>query len=579
MRLFPRLLLTQGVPFAVMTGAVAVVLVGAGTVTGLLSEMERGELRVLRDETALHRVGWAFDVSMRRAEKECRDAPTSPRVFGRSEVVRERASELRSALARSTSADEELRRVLEAYVALVEPLRTEAPCELLGSVPHEERREVLDEDLTNAWVARISRLHQEVVDREAEAQEVIRTALLRGVLLIALALLIAGTVSWSLARSVSRSMAELGSQARRLARQDFRAPIEPIATPREVRELAHELELLRLRLAEVDVLKRGFVSNVSHEMRTPLSKMREALALLSDGAGGSLTSRQTRLVTIARDACERQIRTVTALLDLSRLRAGAALRLEPRTPLRPILTRAVDEERNDAETRHVEVTLTLPVDSPTGSFDSPLVERALANLVRNAVGVSRSGQCVQVDCTVEDTGPGPETGRSGRRWARIRVKDDGPGIPTELRESLFQPFVSSPVPSSPKALGVGLGLSLCREVAEAHGGTLLLSEATGGAELVLWLPVDAAPIGSVASRRSDHEDTSTSSADADEDADADDADDDADADDASDPADMEADDADGSPAHASADADPDANADADAPAGAPTAPPTRPERT
>lgn len=495
MRLFPRLLLTQGVPLAVMTGAVAVVLVGAGTVTGLLSEMERGELRTLRDETALHRVGWAFDVSMRRAEKECRDAPTSPHAFERSEVVRARASELRAALGQSSSADHELRRVLEAYVALVATLRPEAPCELFGSLPHEQRREVLDEDLTNAWVARISRLHQEVVDREAEAQEVIRTALLRGVLLIALALVIAGTVSWSLARSVSRSMAQLGEQARRLARQDFRAPIEPIATPREVRELARELELLRMRLAEVDVLKRGFVSNVSHEMRTPLSKMREALALLSDGAGGSLSARQTRLVTIARDACERQIRTVTALLDLSRLRAGAALRLEPRTALTPILTRAVEEERSDAEARKVEVTLVVSEDDPpTGSFDSPLVERALANLVRNAVGVSRSGQRVEVVCAIHGEGPaGIALPRSARRWARIRVKDEGPGIPNELRESLFQPFVSSPVPSSPKALGVGLGLSLCREVAEAHGGTLLLGDTKDGegAELVLWLPIDA----------------------------------------------------------------------------------------
>ncbi|MCB9631552.1 MAG: HAMP domain-containing histidine kinase [Sandaracinus sp.] len=487
MRLLPRLLLTQGIPLAVVTGAVVVVLLGAGAVAGLLSEMESGELRVLREETRLHRIGWLFDVSMRHAEKECRAAPTGNRRFERGELVRQRAEELRGALERARTADAELLRVLDAYVELVDTLRPDAPCALLGSATHEQRREQLDEDLTNAWVARIARLHEAVSNHEAEAQEVLRASLARGVALVAIALLLAIVVSWRLARSVSGSMAELAATARRLGRQEFRDPVPVLSGPQEVSELAIELESMRERLAEVDSLKRGFVSSVSHEMRTPLSKMREALALLSDGAGGTLTPRQNRLVTIARDACERQIRTVTALLDLSRLRAGAALRLEPRTSLAPIVERALAEERADAASRGVEVTQDFEPDV-AGSFDSALVERALANLVRNAVGVSREGQTVHVSYTTHDEGP---TSKRGRRWACVRVRDDGPGIPLELRDTLFQPFVSSAVPSSPKTLGVGLGLSLCREVAEAHGGRLEIGDRPRGAELLLWLPVDS----------------------------------------------------------------------------------------
>ena len=179
------------------------------------------------------------------------------------------------------------------------------------------------------------------------------------------------------------------------------------------------------------------------------------------------------------------MRRMNWLLDLSRLRAGAALRLEPRTSIAPIVERALAEERADAASRGVEVTQDFEPDV-AGSFDSALVERALANLVRNAVGVSREGQTVHVSYATHDEGP---TSKRGRRWACVRVRDDGPGIPLELRDTLFQPFVSSAVPSSPKTLGVGLGLSLCREVAEAHGGRLEIGDRPRGAELLLWLPV------------------------------------------------------------------------------------------
>jgi two-component system sensor histidine kinase GlrK len=117
------------------------------------------------------------------------------------------------------------------------------------------------------------------------------------------------------------------------------------------------------------------------------------------------------------------------------------------------------------------------------------MERALANLVRNAVAVSRRGQCVRVDAGVEQrSGPGQEPGL----WIRITVADEGPGVPPEIRDRLFDAFVTRPVPTTSKGLGVGLGLALASEVAHAHGGTLELVDREGpGTCFAQLLPLEA----------------------------------------------------------------------------------------
>lgn len=116
-------------------------------------------------------------------------------------------------------------------------------------------------------------------------------------------------------------------------------------------------------------------------------------------------------------------------------------------------------------------------------MDAVLVERSVANLVRNALAVSQNGQEVLVQRTFY------EEEESGRKMIRISVSDQGPGVPEDIRDTVFNAFVTSVVPRSPKALGVGLGLALAREVALAHEGELILStENESGATFHLLLP-------------------------------------------------------------------------------------------
>lgn len=487
MRLFPRLLLTQTLPLLIVVIAVGLVFASTTQVTSILEDLRAGELTTLRIEAALHRAGWDVDVSMRHATAECRtDAPTQP---VRAARVGETAAALERTLARAASADPVLREVSQAYVDLAAEVDPRAPCDTLASEPFESRRALLDEQLTNAWVGRMAGLHDAVMLREDQAQRAGDAGLAGGVILVLVALVIALAVSLAFARSVAAPLTRLTHIARRMGKGDFGAPVGVVGGPTELVEFGEELEAMRSRLAELDSLKQQFVASVSHEMRTPLSKLREALALLADGAAGELGPRQQQVVRIARDACERQIRTVTSMLDLSRLRAGSPLRLREQASLDGAIRAAIDEERADAAAAGVTVDLELEgAPNVVARLDDVLFERAVANLVRNAVSVSSTGQRVQVRRAVLDRGPDGDAGG----WVRLSVRDEGPGLPPELEKSIFQPFVSHAIAGSPKKVGVGLGLALASEVARAHGGRLSVVRPERGSEFQLWVPVPAA---------------------------------------------------------------------------------------
>jgi len=229
-------------------------------------------------------------------------------------------------------------------------------------------------------------------------------------------------------------------------------------------------------------LKQGFLASVSHELRTPLSKIREALSLMQDGVVGSMEARQLRVLDIARQACEREIRMVSTLLDLSRLRSGSPVRLRDGTSVDAVMESAIEDERFEADQKGVALVLERDGEAPTARLDPILLERAFANLIRNAVAVSQGGQQVTVRRTVVTD--------EGGRYVHVTVADQGPGVPEAIRKIMFEPFVTQAVPQSGKSLGIGLGLALAREIARAHGGDLGLdTRVERGAGFIMTLPL------------------------------------------------------------------------------------------
>lgn len=486
MRLVSRLALSHALPVGLMAIALAVVLGALLQITSALKEVRDAELGMLHSEEAIHRAAWAVEVAMRHNAEACAKGRSSEEA---ARAIRWRLEELEQQLAGTGGAVRDtILGPVRDYQVLASRVTSSDTCKDLQSNATQRERERLDEQLTNAWISRMFELHSALRVKDEEARRAGSSAFSGGIVLALVACAAAALLANRIGRTVTRPLASLAENVRRVGKGDFTEPIPNQHGPLEVRELSEEIEAMRRRLAELDTLKQGFLASVSHEMRTPLTKIREALALLSDGAGGSLTERQERIVQIAQVACEREIRTVTTLLDLSRLRAGAPLKRHEGALVDEVVRSAARDEEPEARERGVTIDVEMQGEAPTASLDTALVACAVANVLRNAVAVSKKGQRVQVRRTNEARGP---DGRAGS-FVRIDVKDEGPGIPPDVREVLFDAFVTHSVANSPKRVGIGLGLALAREIARAHGGDIDFGEESkGGAVFRIWLACDA----------------------------------------------------------------------------------------
>jgi len=245
---------------------------------------------------------------------------------------------------------------------------------------------------------------------------------------------------------------------------------------RAEQDLTQALELERdavERLEEADEIKDTFLTAVSHDLRTPLATILGIAVTLEHEDEMPLDPHDRRELLRSLNAKARQLTDlVTDLLDLDRLRRGAS---EPR----------MTEQALDEDLRHLVATIELGEDHPLEldlapvrlPVDRTMVGRIVENLVTNAARHTPPGTRVWVRLAADAQG-----------GALLIVEDDGPGVPEELRDSLFDPFERGPS-ANPQSPGAGVGLSLVRRFAELHGGRAWVEEREGGgASFRVWLP-------------------------------------------------------------------------------------------
>jgi two-component system sensor histidine kinase KdpD len=229
------------------------------------------------------------------------------------------------------------------------------------------------------------------------------------------------------------------------------------------------LEAERLRIS--DSVKTTILRAVSHDLRSPLTAIRVAAESLASPAVALDDPGRERQIDTLLAAAGRLERLVANLLDLSRLQAGAAVPRRELVPVDELIGHALASVAAEDEGR---VGVTLPEDVPLAEVDAVQVERALGNLVENALAFSPPGEPVRIEVSATDD------------EVVLRIVDVGPGIPAGDLERVFEPFERA---GDPERGGAGLGLSIARGFAEANGGRLWAeSERRRGAALVLALP-------------------------------------------------------------------------------------------
>jgi len=325
----------------------------------------------------------------------------------------------------------------------------------------------VEEALERLWEATYAR----VVGAQAEAAR-LEARTWTGVLLAlgaAVALALAGTAV--LAQRITRSLRRLSAATTAVAAGSYREPI-PEARD-EIGALARSFNAMAAQLRRIDENKEEFYATLSHELRSPLTSVREAAHLLRDGVPGSLNTKQARLVTLIGHSTDRLLRLVNQMLELSRLRAGVLPLARERVDLARVVGRAVEELRPQAEEGALALTRERTGDDFEVRGDEDRLVQVVVNLVANAVRFTPRGGHVTV--RLLDAGPEIE----------IQVEDTGVGIPAAALPRIFDSWRQA---HSDRG-GTGLGLAVVRGVVLAHGGRVTVESQEGkGSRFTVLLP-------------------------------------------------------------------------------------------
>jgi two-component system sensor histidine kinase KdpD len=222
-------------------------------------------------------------------------------------------------------------------------------------------------------------------------------------------------------------------------------------------------------LAEGNRIRTALLAAVSHDLRTPLAGIKAAVSSLRSDDVEWSEQDQADLLEAIEEGADRLDHLVGNLLDMSRLQTGTVIPIIRESDLDEVVPMAVGGVPEDS------VLLDIPETLPMVHIDRGLLERAVANVVENAVKYSPPGERVLVSASA----------LADR--VEVRVVDRGPGVPDDAKRRIFEPFQR--YGDSPRGVGVGLGLAVARGFAEAVGGTLHAEDTPGGGlTMVLSLP-------------------------------------------------------------------------------------------
>jgi signal transduction histidine kinase len=284
-----------------------------------------------------------------------------------------------------------------------------------------------------------------------------------------------------LTRAITRPLTVLASAADAIARGDLHATVE-VRTRDEIGRLARSFNAmvesltrsraaLEEKVAELERanrLKSEFLATVSHELRTPLNVIIGYVEMLADPTGGRLDEEQAKMIAAIERYSRLQLDLITNVLDFARLSSGQISFHVERFALAPLLAEIEALHARRLQNPRLALTVTVDPDLPMFETDRVKLQEIVHNLVDNAVKFAEAGRITLV-------------ARAGSDSSRvvIEVGDTGPGIPAEDLDTIFDAFHQVGESSTRRTSGVGLGLSIVKQLANALGGTVSVTSRIG----------------------------------------------------------------------------------------------------
>ncbi len=292
---------------------------------------------------------------------------------------------------------------------------------------------------------------------------------------LGLAVLVSGVISFLLARHLTRPIRDLRDASTRLAAGDFDIDVSERVAGRgdEIAALARDFDTMASRLKGLLDAQRQLLRDVSHELRSPLSRLQIALELLRKRLGNGGAPELARIDHEARVLNE----LIAQALTLARADGTAAEIRRQALDLGAILQAVVRDADFEGSERGVGISLQLGTADANYNGDKALLYSAFENVVRNAVRYTADESTVHV--ILDDSSSG----------FQIRVRDAGPGVPEARLGDLFKPFVRVDESRAREQGGFGLGLAISKHAIDRHGGSISArNHADGGLEVTIELP-------------------------------------------------------------------------------------------
>ena len=220
-----------------------------------------------------------------------------------------------------------------------------------------------------------------------------------------------------------------------------------------------------------------FYSVISHELRTPIAKIKSSLAVIADGEAGPVSEAVGRFVAISIKSADSLWRLIENILDFKKLESGKFRLLQQRLALAQLVESTVAEFQPVADAASIRLKCSC-LASPTVNADGQRLVQVIENLLSNAVKFSPAGSLVTVEVMLANA-----------NWARVKVRDLGPGIAATDMGKLFDKFQQLESPDKRLRGGTGLGLTVCKAIIEAHGGRMGVTSGSGQGS-TFWFEIE-----------------------------------------------------------------------------------------
>lgn len=297
-------------------------------------------------------------------------------------------------------------------------------------------------------------------------------AVIAGLVSLAFSMLLALYLSGA----ISRPVKAVTAAARQMAAGDYQQEVK-VKGPSEIRELAEDFNEMAERVRIAYELQENFVGNVSHELMTPLTSIEGFSQALMEGVSQSEAERERSLEIINQES-KRLVRVLRDLLLLSRIDAGELRTEKVRVDLTDLMRKIESLYRGRAEERGIEFAVETPAGDLSMMTDPDRLEQVLNNLLENALKYTEGGGKVTVSASSETDS------------VIFEVTDTGMGIEPEKLPHLFERFYRVEKSRSTRHGGVGLGLSICKELVEGLGGNISVQSLVGhGTRFTVTLPM------------------------------------------------------------------------------------------